>query len=505
METEIEIKFFFNAHFASELLDKIKQYTVISHKDQMMYNVYFETSSRALRKMDMGLRVRRIDEQFTQTIKTSGRVIGGLHQRPEFNEPIEGLQPELARFNQKIWPDGCNINDLQTQLLPLFSTDFRRLHWLLEMPEGTLIEVAYDSGKIKSNQAESEICEIELELVKGDEAQLFILAKDLASLPQVRLGNVSKAQRGYMLTDGANFKVKPLDFSLLMPDMSIREALLVNFQHGLKHLQYHEHCYLEGKEVNALVELQKSIMFLHQNIHIFKEAGVSFLGLAWVEDLQWLARSFSWIDERLVFKKLLENKAYYIRKLPRLKHLKKELRLAEQALPSAEDIFNMLHSSRYCQFVLRLTEWLIQLEKTPNTSETVESLLSFSNQILTEGWSKLKVALSAEAIISIENLLHQEGVLSSNLMTEFSLGNLFNAQKSTVYCYPWLDIYQGIQELSMLETINELALEETRHETQTEYFKWIKRKQYSLLSAIEQSKQRALSNPMYWLEITNQS
>jgi len=82
METEIEIKFFFNANFSEKLLDVITQHTVISHKNQMLHNVYFETEGRDLRKMDMGLRVRRIDEQCTQTIKTSGRVIGGLHQRP---------------------------------------------------------------------------------------------------------------------------------------------------------------------------------------------------------------------------------------------------------------------------------------------------------------------------------------------------------------------------------------------------------------------------------------
>lgn len=500
METEIEIKFFFNAHFAGELLDKISQHTVISHKDQMMYNAYFETPSRALRAMDMGLRVRRIDEQYTQTIKTSGRVIGGLHQRPEYNEPIEGLDPELSRFNQKIWPEDCNINELQKQLSPLFSTDFRRLHWLLEMPDGTLIEVAYDSGKIISNDAESEICEIELELVKGDEAQLFILAKDLASLPQVRLGNVSKAQRGYMLTDNAHFFVKPISFSTLKAEMPLKEALSVNFQHGLKHLQYHEHCYLEGGDFNALVELQKSIMFLHQNIHLFKDVGISFVNLAWVEDLQWLARSFSWVDERLVFEKLLENKAYYIRKLPRFKHLKKELRLAEQALPSKEDIFNMLHSSRYCQFVLGLTEWLIQLEKSPKDEQELDSLLVFSDKVLTENWSKLKAAFSVEPTLSIENLLHNQGLLSANLMTAFSLGNLFNADKSAVFFYPWFDIYQGLQELSMLETIHELALEEEKSETQIEYLKWVKRKQFSLLSAIEQSKQRALSNELYWQE-----
>ena len=503
METEIEIKFFFNAHFADELLNKISQYTVISHKDQMMYNVYFETASRALRIMDMGLRVRRIDDQYTQTIKTSGRVIGGLHQRPEYNEPIDGLEPELTRFNNKIWPKNCNLTQLQEQISPLFSTDFRRLHWLLEMQDGTLIELAYDCGKIIANQGESDICEIELELVKGDEAQLFVLAQDIASLPQVRLGNVSKAQRGYMLTEGARFLVKPIDFSALNPEMVLHEALSVNFQHGLKHLQYHEHCYLEGGDFEALVEVQKSIMFLHQNIHLFKEAGTSFLGLSWVEDLQWLARSFSWIDERLVFRKLLENKAYYIRKLPRLKQLTKDLRLADQALPSEEDIFNILHSSRYCHFVLGLTPWLMALEKTAQTDESSISLLTFSDLALTDGWSKLKAALTSESLLSTDHLLQQQGLLTANLMTGFSLGNLFDAEKSAEYCYPWLDIYQGIQELSMLGAISELALEEEDIVLQAEYFKWVKRKQFSLLSAIEQSKQRAITNEMYWLDPEN--
>ena len=503
METEIEIKFFFNEDFADELLKKISTYTVISHKNQILDNVYFETPSRTLREMDMGLRVRRIDGQSTQTIKTSGTVIGGLHQRPEYNESIEGLVPELARFKNKIWPEHCDVKQLQEVLAPLFSTDFRRLHWLLEMQEGTLIELAYDCGKIVAGEAESRICEIELELIKGDEAQLFLLAQDISTLPQVRLGNVSKAQRGYMLTDQATFLVKPIDFSKLTEDMSIDQALSANFQHGLKHLQYHENCYIESHDFNALVELQKSIRFLHQNIHLFKDAGVSFLGCQWVDDLQWLARKFSWVNERLIFQNLLENKAYYIRKLPKLKQLKKDLRLAEQALPTDEDIYNLLHSTRYCQFVLGLTEWLIQLEKTPQVNENSASLLSFSQAALSDWWSKLTLPLSTEATLDLEKLLPHQGLLVANLMTGLSLGYMFNTTLCAVYRYPWLDIYQGLLELSMLDTIYDLALDEKELEVQREYFKWVKRKQASLLSAIEQSKQRALINEKYWLDIEN--
>jgi len=426
-----------------------------------------------------------------------------LHQRPEYNELIEEREPELSRFPSKIWPEGCDIQLLQKELIPLFSTDFKRLHWLLEMSDGTLIELAYDCGKIIAEQAESDICEIELELVKGDAKQLFILAQDIAALPNIRLGNASKAQRGYMLMDNATFLTKPISFSKLNADMSISQALSANFQHGLTHLQYHENCYIESHDFNALVEFQKGIMFLHQNIHLFKEAGVSFLTCKWVDDLHWLARSFSWINDRLGFHKLLENNAYYIRKLPKLKQLTKSLSLAEQALPDDETIFNLLHSRRYCQLILGITEWLLQLEKSTQINEKASSLVPFSQAALSDCWSTLTVSLSTEATLDLEKLLPHQGVLVANLMTGLSFGHRFNSTICAEYRYPWLDIYQGLLELSMLDRIYELALDEKEIEVQSEYLKWVKRKQASLLSAIEQSKQRALTNDVYWLNVVD--
>ncbi|WP_369433989.1 inorganic triphosphatase [Psychromonas sp. MME1] len=299
METEIEIKFLFSADFEQELFNTIKSQQVISTKEQLLHNVYFDTSDRSLRKMDMGLRVRSCDNRSVQTIKTSGRVIGGLHQRPEYNEPIEGGRPELARFNSKIWPDECDIKALENELVPIFSTDFTRQTWLLEMSEATLIEVAYDRGFIEAKQDKKDICEIELELIKGDEKQLFILAEQIALLPQVRLSNVSKAQRGYMLGDQTEFVVKPLLESPLLPSMSIAQALMTNIQHGLRHIQYHENCYLESYQDAALNELVVGIKFVHQNLSLFKDHSPMLLKAPWIEGLHWLARSFSWLETPL--------------------------------------------------------------------------------------------------------------------------------------------------------------------------------------------------------------
>ena len=502
METEIEIKFFFNSEFALELYKQVNFHHVISSKRQLLHNVYFDTDKSRLRKMEMGLRIRSGDQKSEQTIKTAGRVIGGLHQRPEYNEPIEGLHPDLARFKREIWPADCDIKQLENELLPIFRTDFNRQTWVIEMPEETLIEVAYDSGFIETDRGKKEICEIELELLKGDENQLFILGKKIAELPQVRLGNVSKAQWGYMLADGIDFKVKELAPSPLTKSMSIEQALLINLQHGLQHTQYHEHCYLDSSEDAALYQLLQGIKFLHQNIKLVKNVVPQILKAGWVGELHWLARSFSCVDERFILQNMLEDDGFYIRKLPNFKSLMKILEKQSNEQPNRQAIKEILTSTRYCQFVLKLTQWLIQFEKEPFFSHKTSSIESFATDSLESGWRELKLA-SHHKQFSVAQLLSYQGLLESNLLLGLCVGNLFSTQKSKTFHSSWLDIKQGVKELAMVNVVAEYAEFETDKRLQAEYLKWVTRKQNSLLHALQQSKQQAMLKKNYWHNGTN--
>jgi len=500
MEVEIELKFIFNEKFAPELHKTINKFDCISSKAQFLHNVYFDTAERRLRQFDMGLRVRSCDGKSVQTIKTAGRVIGGLHQRPEYNEPIEGLRPELSRFPNKIWPENCDIQELQEQLTPIFSTDFERQTWLIEIAGDTLIEVAYDIGFIETNQGKISLCEIELELLKGDEQQLFILGNEIAELPGVRLGNVSKAQRGYMLADNAIFQVKPLTHSTVTENQSIQQALLINMQHGLKHIQYHENCYIEEQQIEALSELLKGVKFLHQNIILFKTELKELKQAPWIEDLHWLARTFSWLDEYVTQARLLENKAYYLRKLSKSKPLVRKLNEQQNALPSNDSIIDLLTSSRYCQFILTFTEWLIQLEKNTFSGEKINNINPFSIEILNNAWTEMNSALENSDNFTVQEFIACQGLLESNLLTELSLGNIFSKQKSDTFLSPWLDIKHGLDEFSMLNLISEAAEDEHDKTLQAEYLKWLKRKQDSLLNAMQQSKQQALLKVAYWYQ-----
>ena len=102
MANEIEVKLI----APPELVSSIKEMTfdgVISTSpwsSSHLENTYFDTDSFKLRELRIGLRIRKDGEQYIQTVKSSGKAIGGLHQRnesesllpePELDKPVEAL------------------------------------------------------------------------------------------------------------------------------------------------------------------------------------------------------------------------------------------------------------------------------------------------------------------------------------------------------------------------------------------------------------------------------
>lgn len=207
MTNEIELKY--------QVLDTNKKNTNIAEKisvllsDQNMTfeenqnhlaNQYFDNNELDLRKMDFGLRIRTTNNQYEQTIKTAGIVKNGLHQRPEYNIDIPKNKLDLLLFPHKIWPKNLNIAALMKSLKVIFSTDFHRHSWLISH-NGSVIELALDTGKISTSLSDSTqiINEIEIELVSGNEKELFVIAKKLMNIVAMKPSDLSKAKRGYEL------------------------------------------------------------------------------------------------------------------------------------------------------------------------------------------------------------------------------------------------------------------------------------------------------------------
>lgn len=222
MEYEIELKLLTNQQagdvIETQLLPQLN--ASITQQTQILTNHYFDTPSRTLRQHDIGLRIRGNDQQFEQTLKTAGKSIGGLQQRPEYNIQLSvhknqsGLllppepkpEPDLKLFPPSAWPKTIDVGDLQARIKTLFSTHFERKVYLLEFPHGDIVELVWDSGEVTSGNKSVPICEIELELKKGSTTALFDLARHIVSLMPATIGTDSKAARGYNLLDNSLVK-----------------------------------------------------------------------------------------------------------------------------------------------------------------------------------------------------------------------------------------------------------------------------------------------------------
>ena len=249
MQTEIEIKFFVTSNIQESLSNFLNSLEIISSEQVRLGNVYFDTPKLDLRRLDMGLRIRRSDHFSEQTIKCRGQVVGGLHARPEYNAPVSGDLPTLSAFPDDIWPSLAVRDEIQSSLVAQFSTDFLRRHWLIAF-EGAQIELAWDRGEIVGVLGRSEIDELELELKSGDACALFGLAARLAELGGVRLGAQSKAQRGYRLAGlGKPLTAQPL------PDVGGLDGKAC-ITLGLQLWQHHEQLWLECEDEERPQALQ---------------------------------------------------------------------------------------------------------------------------------------------------------------------------------------------------------------------------------------------------------
>lgn len=497
MDTEVEIKFFVSKKAGEKLPELLEKHKVCAQNQHVLQNVYFDTRDRILKNHGIGLRVRSHDGKNEQTIKLTGSVVGGLHQRPEYNEPVEGNQPELARFKADIWPDGLDIAKIQEDLVPIFSNDFTRQTWLVDINDEGLIEVAFDSGKLSCKGQEEKICEVELELLKGHPGLLFTLAHDMAALPGARLVNISKAQRGYLLSCQELPELHSLDVVPLSAQSNIIEALSQTLSMALQHWQYHEHLYLQHR-LDALSNMRDGVNLLHQTLLIYSQHLPSALPTRWLADLNWLSSKLKCIDSYQALTCLTADQGRYIKKLDKVKPLKQYLKQQLKALPQYKQMKRLFTNERYCSLILDISQWLVSLAKLPSDSLD-QDLSEFARQSIVQSWQELSnSALVMSEELSASQYIALEGLLNRNLMVGTCLSNLFSSQAREEFRLPWLDILHGIAELKVLTPIYDYLELEQDVATQEKILKWLKRKESSLVLVMEQSRLQAKSLAHYW-------
>ncbi len=503
METEIELKFFVEPGFASILRDKLSQLKVLQQSSRELGNIYFDTPDNWLRQHDIGMRIRSIEGARVQTVKTAGRVVAGLHQRPEFNAAIESDQPNLALHPAEIWPEGRSIDELQAQLSPLFQTNFTREQWLISTTDGSQVEVAFDQGFVEAGDKQSDICEVELELKSGQTDALFSLAREISESGGMRLGNMSKAARGYRLAfDAPPRSPKSLDLVDTHFEDTTEQCLVNSLEHALTHWLYHDEVYTELDSIDALIEVRNATSYIRQILAMYGEIVPRRASAILRQELKWLEEELQWIYRFQCIEELTQDKGHVLRKLDARKELVKKLEAEKESLPDREQLLSLFASGRYTGLILDLNRWLLTRGWQPflddkARTKLAESIKVFSKQQLDFTWQELMQTFPVETMLDAEAYKKQHYKLSRCLYTGISFASIYDRNERMRFRLPWSDLLEGIHDLVQLEVLapylNELAEDEKE-----QLERWLSRQENSILHAMEQTRSTSLEARPYW-------
>ncbi|MDF1588674.1 MAG: CYTH domain-containing protein [Gammaproteobacteria bacterium] len=175
--------------------------TLMQGKMQLnnLVSTYFDTLNLDLMQRGLGLRMRCCNGQWLQTVKTSGVVVNGLHQRDEWEHELASPNWNITKLMETALADSVSDSKVWDNVSELFTTDFIRHTIQLKLADGSDVELAYDRGEVRCGNSSEIIHEIELELKSGSVEQLKLLADQLCLQLPVSLSDISKAQQGYQL------------------------------------------------------------------------------------------------------------------------------------------------------------------------------------------------------------------------------------------------------------------------------------------------------------------
>lgn len=248
--------------------------------------IYFDTPDGALREKGVSLRIRSEGGKSIQTMKAAG-CGAGLFTRPEWERPAVGDRPVIDA-ETPLYEHVPGVD--RDALRPAFTVQVERAKWILE--EGAAkVEIVLDTGEAVNGTAHAPLCELELELKAGPPTALFALARRLDGVAPLRLGVLSKAERGYRLSDGSAdhaAKAEPLALDPRMDAMAGFQAIARNC---LRQFRLNEMRLAGGPDSGALHQARVGLRRLRSALSLFRTllADGQFGHMA--QELRWLAGS----------------------------------------------------------------------------------------------------------------------------------------------------------------------------------------------------------------------
>lgn len=209
MNNEIELKLNPQAQYLTKLVEYLNEQAQPEPR-LVLSNTYFDTPDLALSNARAALRIRHENKQqaegqtegcverYEQTLKTRGTSVGGIHQRQEWDWPLEDDQLNIDHLNDASVREALPSQMDLAEISALFATNFQRQVWLVNEGD-SVIELVLDQGEIVAGERTAPLLELELELKQGEISDMFVCADRLVQQFPMAMSDISKAERGYRL------------------------------------------------------------------------------------------------------------------------------------------------------------------------------------------------------------------------------------------------------------------------------------------------------------------
>lgn len=347
---EIEIKLELPTGQMSRLKDAplLRRHTA---HDETQVSVYYDTPRFALRKKGVILRVRRVGRRYIQTIKADSV---GLFDRDEWETDIDSNTPDLRNARAAVL-ERVLTKDVRRQLQPVFETRVRRTTYRLATT-GSDIVLALDRGKIQAGERTLSLCEIEIELKRGDRASLFEVARTLGRTTSAELMLKSKSQRGYELLENGKVTAARAEPMFLTPDMPTREAFRAIGFSCLKHITNNKPAVLAG-DSDGIHQMRVGLRRLRAALSLFSDTANDAETNAIKAEMKWLTGQLGPAREFEVF--LTTVVAPVQRQHVRLQGMRILSReLAARRTAAIEQARKAVQSQRFRDLLLNVAAWL---------------------------------------------------------------------------------------------------------------------------------------------------
>lgn len=334
--TEVELKLEIAVADRVALLDS----DLLGEPTQIInqYATYFDTKGHLLSESGFTLRIRRVGDVRTQSVKATGPS-ADLFARSEWETSIIGDVPVLDQSTPLLNEFGSSIRDLLGQ----FDVVIERYIWNVD-ENGTTIEVALDIGEVIAGERRTPVHEIELELKDGKASHLFAFARKIEALVPVKFGVVSKAERGYHLIEAARSmaKAEPIE---LDGQSSVAKTFQAIASSCFRQFRLNETILLSNRNPDALHQARVALRRLRSAIGLFRPLLQDGPAKRLSDEFRWLAGVLG--ETRNLDVLLAKADDDDLRQ-----------RLTDARAAAYEDVLEALRSSRARALMLDFNEWL---------------------------------------------------------------------------------------------------------------------------------------------------